>query len=176
MKKVTIISLGLLLTASQVNAAAASDGTISFSGQLESQTCTVKVNGGESSATVTLPTVSSSLLKTASQTAGNTRFTINLSGCSTQTGDVYAYFEQGANVNANGRLNNTGTATNVELQLLDSKNNELNVGSTDQTTSPLTTALAAGAATLSYAAQYYATGTATAGTVLSSVTYSINYL
>lgn len=176
MKKVSMISLGLLLAAAQVNAAEASDGTITFNGQIESQTCTVKVNGGENNATVTLPTVSSSLLKTAGQTAGSTRFTIDLSDCSTQTGDVYAYFEQGANVNANGRLTNTGTATNVDLQLLDSANNALNAGSTEQTTSPTTAALAAGAATLSYAAQYYATAAATSGTVASSVTYSINYL
>jgi len=176
MKKVAMISLGLLLAAAQVNAAEASDGTISFSGNIESQTCTVKVNGGESSTTVSLPTVSSSLLKNSGQTAGNTRFTVDLSDCSTQTGDVYVYFEQGANVNADGRLTNTGTATNVDLQLLDSANNVLNAGSTDQTTSPTTAALSAGAATLSYSAQYYATAAATSGTVTSSVTYSINYL
>jgi major type 1 subunit fimbrin (pilin) len=88
---------------------------------------------------------------------------------------VYAYFEQGANVNADGRLTNTGTATNVDLQLL-SGNDVLNAGSTEQTTSPKTVALTAGAGTLTYSAQYYATGAATAGTVLSAVNYSINYL
>jgi major type 1 subunit fimbrin (pilin) len=99
-----------------------------------------------------------------------------LSNCSATTGDVYAYFEQGANVNADGRLTNTGTATNVDLQLLDSGNGVLNAGSTEQTTSPKTVALTAGAGTLTYSAQYYATGAATAGTVLSAVNYSINYL
>ncbi|MHA6313535.1 fimbrial protein (plasmid) [Pantoea sp. S-LA4] len=176
MKKVSMISLGLLLAAAQVNAAEASDGTINFTGQIESQTCTVSVNGGTSTGTVVLPTVSSSLLKTSGQTAGSTRFTIDLSDCSTQTGDVYAYFEQGSNVNANGRLNNTGTAENVELQLLDNASNALNAGSTAQTTSPVTATLAAGAATLTYAAEYFATAAATSGTVASSVTYSINYL
>lgn len=176
MKKVSIISLGLLLAAAQVNAAEASDGTINFTGQIESQTCTVSLNGGTSTGSVELPTVSSSLLKTTGQTAGNTRFTIDLSDCSAQTGDVFAYFEQGANVNAEGRLTNTGTAKNVDLQLLDSASNALNAGSTDQTASPKTAALNAGAATLTYAAQYYATDAATSGTVASSVTYSINYL
>ncbi|MEM6052580.1 fimbrial protein [Erwinia sp. P7711] len=176
MKKVTMVSLGLLLATAQVNAAEASDGTISFTGNIDSQTCTVSINGGSSSATVTLPKVSSSVLQNAGQTAGSTRFTIELNDCSTETGGVYAYFEQGANVNANGRLNNTGTATNVELQLLDGANNVLNAGSTDQTTSPATATLAAGTATLNYAAQYYATAKASSGTVASSVTYSINYL
>lgn len=176
MKKVSMISLGLLLAAAQVNAAEASDGTISFNGQINSQTCTVSVNGGSSTGTVVLPTVSSSLLKTKGQTAGSTRFTIDLTECATKTGNVYAYFEQGANVNADGRLINIGTAANVDLQLLDKVNNALNAGSTEQTTSPTTAALDQGAATLTYAAQYYATAAASSGTVASSVTYSINYL
>lgn len=171
MKKVAMVSLGLLLAATQVNAA--SDGTIDFSGNIASQTCTVKVNGSD--APVVLPTVASSLLKTAGQTAGDTRFTIDLSNCSTQTGDVFAYFEQGTGVNADGRLSNTGTATNVDLQLLDSGNNALNVGSTDQMTAPLKAKLSSGAATLTYIAQYYATAAATSGTVNSRVTYSISY-
>jgi major type 1 subunit fimbrin (pilin) len=176
MKKVSMVALGLLLAASQVNAAEASDGTISFTGNINSQTCTVSVNGAGSSATVALPTVAASLLQTAGETAGATRFTVDLSECSTTTGDVYAYFEQGANVNANGRLTNTGTATNVDLELLDNAGTSLNAGSTDQSTSPTTAALTDGAATLTYAARYYATAAATAGTVASSVTYSINYL
>ncbi|WP_312760083.1 fimbrial protein [Pantoea brenneri] len=176
MKKVSLISLGLLLAAAQVNAAQASDGTINFTGQINSQTCTVSVNGGPSTNTVALPAVSSSLLKTAGQTAGATRFNIDLSDCAVKTGNVFAYFEQGANVNANGRLTNTGSATNVDLQLLDNNSVALNAGSTEQTASPLTAALTDGAATLTYAAQYFATAAATSGTVASSVTYSINYL
>lgn len=176
MNKVSIIAMGVLLAASQVNAAAASDGTITFTGQINSQTCTVSVNGGGSSASVTLPAVASSLLQTSGNTAGATRFNMDLTNCATQTGDVFAYFEQGANVNADGRLINTGTATNVDLQLVDDESNPLNVGSTDQLDSPKTGTLTAGAATLSYAARYYSTGATTGGTVASTVTYSINYL
>lgn len=176
MKKITTITLGLLLAAAHVNAAEASDGTISFTGNINSQTCTVSVNGAGSSATVALPTVASSLLQNAGETAGATRFTVDLSECSTTTGDVYAYFEQGSNVNADGRLTNTGTATNVDLELLDNAGTTLNAGSSDQTTSPVTATLVDGAASLTYAARYYATAAATAGTVASSVTYSINYL
>jgi len=175
MKKVSMIALGLL-AAAQVHAAAASDGTINFTGNIESQTCTVSLNGGASTGTVTLPNVATSMLANAGETAGATRFTIDLSNCTTKTGNVYAYFEQGANVNGNGRLSNTGTATNVDLQLTDSAGTVLNAGSTEQSTSPTTAVLTDGAATLTYAAQYYATAAATAGTVLSSVTYSISYL
>lgn len=181
MKKVSMIALGLL-AAAQVHAAAASDGTINFTGEIKGQTCKVSLNGGDSTGTVTLPTVAASMLKDEGQTAGTTRFTINLTECATAqgetaTGDVYAYFEQGANVNADGRLTNQGTAANVDLQLLDNANQVVNVGSSVQSTSPTTATLDdAGAATLTYSAQYYSTGGAGSGSVASSVTYSINYL
>lgn len=168
--------MGLLLATAQVNAAEASDGTINFTGTIAAQTCTVSVNGGGSSATVTLPKVAAGVLNEAGAVAGNTRFTLTLSDCSAKTGDVYAYFEQGAGVNANGRLTNTGDATGVDLQLLDSANNPINAGSTEQSTAPKTVALADGAGTLAYSAQYYATAAATAGSVASTVNYSINYL
>ena len=40
--------------------AKASDGTITFNGKITAQTCTIAGNGGGSSFTVTLPTVSTS--------------------------------------------------------------------------------------------------------------------
>ncbi|MEZ3501477.1 fimbrial protein [Pantoea sp. KPR_PJ] len=175
MKKFSVIALGLLVAA-QVHAAAASDGTVNFTGNIDSQTCTVSVNGGTNTGTVTLPKIAAAVLANAGQTAGETRFTIDLKDCSTQTGNVYAYFEQGANVNENGRLTNTGSAQNVELQLRDSNEAVINVGSTEQSTSPVTGALSEGAASLIYSAEYFATDKASAGTVVSSVTYSINYL
>lgn len=176
MKKVSMVAMGLLLAAAQVSAAEASDGTINFTGTIASQTCTVSVNGAGSTATVTLPKVAAGVLNTAGAVAGNTRFTLALSDCSATTGDVYAYFEQGAGVNANGRLTNTGTAKGVDLQLLDNNNKAINAGSSEQSTAPATVALTAGAGTLSYSAEYYATATAEAGTVASTVNYSINYL
>lgn len=176
MKKLSMIAMGMLLAAAQVNAAEASDGTISFTGNIAAQTCAVSVNGGGSSETVTLPKVAAGVLNNAGAIAGNTRFTLALSNCSATTGDVYAYFEQGASVNSNGRLINTGSAKNVDLQLLDSNNKPINVGSTDQDSAPATVALTNGAGTLTYSAQYYATSAAEAGDVASTVNYSINYL
>ena len=177
MKKISMVAMGLLLAASQVNAAEASDGTINFKGEITSQTCTVNVNNsGNSSTLVNLPKVTTGVLNAAGAVAGNTRFTMALSSCSAQTGNVYAYFEQGANVNAEGRLTNTGSATGVDLQLLDSANKLINAGGFEQTTSPATVPLTAGAGTLSYSAQYYATAAAGAGSVLSTVNYSIVYL
>lgn len=178
MKKVSLITLGLLLSAAQVNAAEASDGTIDFTGKIESQTCTVSVNGGSNTETVTLPPVATGLLQGSGQTAGDTRFTIALSGCKTKDGKVYAYFEQTADVNTNGRLTNSGSAKNVDLQLLTKNGSEINAGSTEQiSVNPsYSETLADGAATLTYIVRYYATAAAEAGDVASAVNYSISYL
>ncbi|MBS3046394.1 fimbrial protein [Enterobacter mori] len=181
-KKLAISVLAIAMSLPTAMVAAASVGTVTFNGNINSNTCAVAINNGTADATVTLPTVSSSVLGSAGQTAGSTNFTMDLTGCSTGTGAataVRAYFESGANVNAStGNLKNstaTGSASNVEVQLLDSAGTVLKAGDNSQRSNPAT-ALTSGAATLVYSAQYYATGAATAGTVNTSVTYSIDYL
>jgi len=169
MKKVSVLALSLL-AAAHISAASASDGKVTFTGLINSQTCTA------SSPVVDLPPLGTSALTAAAQIAGEIAFSIDLTNCSPTTGNVYAYFEQGSNVNANGRLNNTGTATNVDLQLLDSAKNLINLGTADQTSSAATVPLSNGQASLPYTARYYATGPVTAGSVASSVTFSIVYL
>ncbi len=82
----------------------------------------------------------------------------------------------GNNVTANGNLGNTGSAQNVELQLLEAAG-----GSVVDLTSPTTVAgthtLNVGETTADhdFAIQYYANGTATAGTVVSSIQYAVSY-
>jgi len=169
MKKVSVLALSLM-AAAYISAAQASDGTVTFTGLIKSQTCTAN------SPVVILPELGTGALTTAAQVAGEMTFNIDLTDCSPATGNVYAYFEQGANVNANGRLNNTGAATNVDLQLLDKAKSPINIGTADQTSSATTVPLANGQASLPYSARYYATGPVTAGSVASSVTFSIVYL
>lgn len=175
MKKISMVAMGLLLAASQVNAAEASDGVIRFEGAISSQTCTINVAGKGPSPTIPLPKVATAAFAD-SKVAGTTRFTMALSNCSTQTGEVYAHFEQGNNVNTDGRLINTGTAKNVDVRLLDSDNTPINAGSTAQSEASKKVPLDKGAATLTYSAQYFATGAPEAGSVSASVNYSINYL
>ena len=76
-----------------------------------------------------------------------------------------------------GRLKNaTGSATNVDLQLLTAAGTAIDLSKaygsqyTGQTGN-----IASGVATLEYAVRYYATGAATAGNVASSLTYSVVY-
>ncbi|MGL5470866.1 MAG: fimbrial protein [Shewanella sp.] len=159
------------------NAAQASDGSINFQGRVVDQTCTITVGGVVSPAvaTVTLPTVSASLLDAAGKTTGRTDFEIELSSCSGAATTAAAFFEAGADVDPiSGQLINRGDATNVRLRLLDGTT-PISAGNTNQLSNTSRVSFAAGNAVLPYAVEYLATGAAGAGTVQSTVTYSIDY-
>jgi major type 1 subunit fimbrin (pilin) len=158
----------------------AADGQINFVGKLEAQTCTIDVNGTVTPAvaTVTLPTVSTGKLANAGETTGQTGFIIGLKNCTGPATSAAAFFESGSTVDLpSGNLKTTGTATNVQLQLVDaSTGTAIQAGNVSQHAGTTKIALdATGNANLPYAVQYFATGATGAGTVNSSVTYSINY-
>jgi major type 1 subunit fimbrin (pilin) len=172
-----VLGATLLVAGALPGVAAASAGTITFAGKIESQTCVINGNGtGGSSFTVTLPTVNTSALASAGQVAGNTQFTIGLTGCGATPLAVTTYFEPGTNTDvATGNLKNTGAAGNVELQLQNSDFSVINAAAASPNSTGTTTT-AAGTGTMTYYVQYVAVGgAATAGTVASSVTYSIVY-
>ena len=175
MKKNLLAIPLLVLATSSVFAA---DGTITINGQVTDKTCTVNA-GTTKDFTVTLPTVSQSVLAVAGATAGRTPFTINLTGC-TAGSKVATYFEPGSTVDfSSGRLNNaSGTATNVQVQLLGSNNTAIPVlaaGAGGVQTNSQLVAVTDGAANLNYYAQYYATGASTPGSVATTVKYTIIY-
>lgn len=159
--------------------AAASDGTITFNGQVVANTCTVNGNGtGMKDFTVTLPAVPASALAAAGHTAGRTPFNIALTGCTPTTGNVHTYFEAGPTTDAStGNLNVAGGgATNVQIQLLNGNDSSaIKAGFADGSQNSHSVALTAGAATLPYFAQYYATGAAGPGAANSSVMYTMTY-
>lgn len=178
--KSKIFAITVIAATAAAQQATASDGTINFNGELVSQTCTINVNGTPTpaAATVTLPTISSSLLSAAGQTAGQTSFNIQLSNCTGAASTAAAFFEAGATVDpTSGLLKNSGTATNVALELVDSVSNAAIVaGDSAQTVSTSRIDIdPAGNTNMPYAVRYKAQGAATAGTVVSSVTYSIDY-
>ncbi|SNY61444.1 fimbrial protein [Enterobacter sp. CC120223-11] len=179
MKKVILASLIALALGSTAAVSAAPSGNITIKGKLTAATCTVKVDSSATGdATVTLPALPINQLSEAGETAGVTNFVMKLSGCTPATGNVRAFFEAGANVDAaTGRLNNsltTGQAKNVQIQLRNDKDVILEAGNTNQRTNA-SSPLSAGAAVLTYNARYYATGASTAGDLESAVTYSIDY-
>ena len=76
---------------------------------------------------------------------------------------------------ANGNLANSGTATNVEVQLVDSKDAVINLTGGYTGSGDLTLAAGETESSATYNAQYYANGVATAGTVEASLQYAVTY-
>lgn len=174
----------LLLTVLASSATYAVDGTITFNGTLVNSTCSATIGSGSTtSGTVTLPTSNIVNLAASGAVSGLTAYKIVLtgSGCSTSSGIATPYFEPSvANINTSGRLINTGTATNVDIQLLNSVQTVINLSAdaSSQTTSTVTTGTnTSNTATYTYPyyAQYYATAATTAGTVIGKVDYSLIY-
>lgn len=182
MKKLLIVA-AMTTAFAGINAQAASNGTITFAGKLTASTCTVVVDGQSADATINLPAVSTSSLNEAAKTAGETSFNMALTDCTLATGEtgVSAFFDTGTTVTNDGRLRNTttdGGATNVTLQLRDLTNNvgkEIDIGNDDQKTAMEYATVSEKLANLNYSVRYYAEGVTTAGTVNSSVVYSLQY-
>ncbi|MBS1204300.1 MAG: type 1 fimbrial protein [Proteobacteria bacterium] len=176
----TLYSLPFMVTAALIsgNTFAASSNTITFQGEVTAETCSVAINGNTVSPVVLLPTVSSTSLASSGQTAGATPFDVSVTGCTgsaTATTKVSTVFV-GNQVTTNGNLGNTGTAANVEVQLLDTTSAPINLTSGFNGNGDLTLAAGATQASATYTAQYYATGASTAGTVVATLQYAVSYL
>jgi len=159
----------------------ASDGTITFSGVVTGSACTVSVDGGAATNTVALPTVSTAALDTSAANkddAGGTFFSMAVSACTMTETNVQIYFEAGPNVDqATSGLINAGTS-NVEVKLYKASNNVvvgdlINPGVTTVQPDALTSTGGTQWFYASYSTE--ANGAATAGTVSTSVTYSLIY-
>lgn len=173
--KVIVCALALGMTASQA-ANAATQGTVTFNGELITETCTIDTDS--ENITVTLPTLSTTTLATAGATGGSKLFDINVSDCPTAITLVAAHFEAigGSGTNSStGNLTNTysGTdtaATNVEVRLYNSDEQPLALGSTGDTAT-----VSSGKASMRYYGGYYATGVTTAGKVYAQAQYTLAY-
>lgn len=187
--KLGLSVLGICMASSSVFAV---NGVINFSGNILAGTCSPEIGGGgsvENNAavtTVTLPTVHEGALSSAAATTGQTPFKITLKGgmagsnggCSDGQKIASPYFEpEISKINAAGRLINTGTAKNVDIEILDDKQHAINL-LTDSTDQHLSVAKPVGDNNeYHYTARYYANedGTVVAGSVVGSVSYSIIY-
>ncbi|WP_322042884.1 fimbrial protein [Paraburkholderia sp. J67] len=182
MKKIALplfaAMIGLTGAAAHAAGPTSNGGVLTINGKLMANTCTVSGNGQGNNFTVTLPNISASELSTAGAVAGATGFNIALSGCTPATGNVRTFWEYGTNTLADGNLLNGGTATNVEVQLLDYNGGQktIDVSKADGAQNSQVVAITGGNASLQYAAQYIApAGGATAGSVTTNVTYSMSY-
>ncbi|PSB84770.1 fimbrial protein [Photobacterium damselae] len=174
--KATAILLGMGIATSAF-AVEAAPNTINFQGEVTEQTCEVTVNGNTADPVVLLSSVGAKDLATAGATAGETTFTLGVTGCAAGADalPINTVFV-GNNVDASGNLGNTGTATNVALQLLDASGGSAIDLTSSASVSGLEVAAGATEATHDFAVQYISkAGSATAGTVLGSVQYAIEY-
>lgn len=172
MKKIAIVTAGLMLST-----AAMASNVIQFQGEVADQTCEVSINGNASTPLILLPTVSAASLATAGATAGQTPFTVGLTGCtvSASATAIKTVFV-GNNLNAGGRMGNSGSATNVSLQLIDPTLPGAPLDLSGATGAPgMSLAAGATAASYDFAVEYYSEGIATPGSVLGSVQYAVSY-
>jgi major type 1 subunit fimbrin (pilin) len=181
-----LATLFAALAASQ--AGLASGGTITFTGAITENTCTIRVQGADSSdGTVVLPVVDASALDDTSQLGGaaaGTFFSITLSDCALDDADasgnatnqVAVYFEAGPNVDPETHaLINTGSS-NVVVKLYEAADASL-IGRQINPGVPGEVVLRTDGGTWDFYAVYAraADGAVTTGTVSTAVTYSLVY-
>ncbi|EAX5108513.1 type 1 fimbrial protein [Salmonella enterica] len=176
MKKYLAMITGSLLVSS--SAMAVSDNTITFQGEVSDETCSVVINGNQAKPVVLLPTVSTKDLSEQGKTAGPITFDIGLSGCTgskDKTTKISTVFV-GNQVTSNGNLGNTGSAKNVEVQLLDTSGEPINLTGGFTGDGDLQLEPNASEASATYTARYYySTGKAEAGTVAATLQYAVSY-
>ena len=175
--------------------ASANDGTITFNGEITDRNCIITGGGaatGIGDITVKLPTVSASALPQDGATAGNTPFSLVLSGPNCTDGKTAALWVEtnqtpALDTSTNALRNQkSGGATNVEVRMLNAANNQpillgingyvVNGQQIIAANNQPAAIIAGNTATLSYVAQYLAVGAApTPGLVTTYLTYSMQY-
>lgn len=176
-----VIALATILSAAFAGSSMAYDGKITFTGKVVAQTCSVNTN--DKNLAVTLPTVSTTTLNENAATAGLTPFTIHLTGCAVGMDgaqSVKTYFEPSSNIDVTTHnLKNIATGTkanNVQVQLLNSDAaTTIQLGTDVNSQNVQEVQIDNADVNLPYFAQYYATGSSTAGDVKATVHYTIAY-
>jgi len=176
MKSTVIALAGMLMfgAAASAQAQLVPDGTITFVGQVKTQTCVIDVAGQGQSATIPMDTAHPIELSAAGHRARRTEFAITVGSATKMCNQerVQVVFG-GENINAEGRLKNLGGAENVEIVLKNANDQDINLNTNEN--SLLVPIYGDGVATVSLASMYHATGVATPGDVKSSVEYQVVY-
>lgn len=176
MKK--IFAVLLLASPSLVFAAG---NTITFRGQVASQTCQVVVDG-QVNPVVLLPTVSKASLASEGAVVGETPFSVRVDGCTASAANdvaIKTMFLANA-ATSGGNIPNIGTAQNVALQLLDGVGGspvKLTAGAPTSVSGIVLKKGTDVGAEHDFAVRYISEkGAAGAGTVIGSVQYALDYL
>ena len=174
MKKVLLVSSLMTVIALPIPAAMSADGTITFTGEINNTTCNISFNGRNSSTEITFDPISASALSKAGEVANEQPVTLSLTNCQNATENVRAMFESNETDNSTGNLKNKGTASNVQVQLLDNSHSPIRLGDGSQSNGP-SFKIENDMATLNYFARYYATDKVDGGDVNTMVNYSLSY-
>jgi major type 1 subunit fimbrin (pilin) len=157
----------------------AQNAQVNFTGNLRASTCEVSVNNsGTGDGTITLPDISARVLATPGARGGRTSWRVQVGTASNPclTPSVQLGFRNSGNVNAAGRLRNTGAAGNVDVVLINADNNNVDINlATNANSQVRAIPPVPGYVSLNYAADYYATGQAGVGSVATSVQYDLIY-
>lgn len=143
---------------------------INFKGEIIKKTCNFNING-DSSPVVLLPPVTYTALATTGQTAGNTEFSIEIKDCS-QASKAKAWLYTEVNGENGNVLNTGGTASNVEIRILDGLTHQQVIMAHAASENKYRSS---GTATIPLVAQYYSTGNTSAGSVIGTAMYIITY-
>ncbi|MBD7953475.1 type 1 fimbrial protein [Stenotrophomonas sp. Sa5BUN4] len=174
------IALSAALAIGASFSASAQSGTITFNGQITATTCDITWPGSGGTAKdpiVTLPTMPTTALASAGSTAGKQTVSLLIGGSAAQCTSGNAAIELNPNRDANqsnGYLNNAATvdaATEVQIALRDATDAPIDI-STPWRSAEIDLATTK---QIDFAAEYRATGAATAGNVNASVGYTIDY-
>jgi major type 1 subunit fimbrin (pilin) len=179
--KFQLTILGVAL-ASVLSVPAFAANTITFSGEVTDQTCSAVVNGGTDPVVVLDSVPLADLNGAAGKSAGESAFTLTLTGCAAPAGadEHFTTLFQATNPTAGGNLTNTAAsgAGGVALQLLDGvAGTPVNLaGGAAVTAGDIVLTTGQTSASHDYAVQYIAeAASVTPGPVLGSVTYTIRY-
>ena len=155
--------------------------TVTFQGEVASQTCEATINGNENG-TVLLPTVKTTDLATAGSTVGATPFTISVKDCTADPDNAVEISTRflGQQVTDGGNLGNiatTNAASNVAIQLTKDSagKNPITLNGVTNVEG-LVLAKNETEASYNFGAQYISeAGGATAGTVTAVTEYTLSY-
>lgn len=175
MRKLNLAYCTLALGLMSGYACAASQGTVTFNGELIAETCEIDTNDVDK--TVTLPRMSTQTLAEAGDEAGSTTFTIKAVNCPTAITKVAAHFEALDSTGYNpvtGNLTNaavTGAAKNVEVRLYNTDSSVIAVGGTGAAFDVQSDHTAV----MGYIGGYYASAATEPGDVTAKVNYTLSY-
>ncbi len=166
------LTLGVATNASA--ATTVNGGTVHFKGEVVDAACAVNMNSVDQ--TVNLGQVRSERLKVDGAKSNPVGFTIELNDCDSQVsaraGIVFSGPAVTGKIDVLALQNSaSGAATNVGIQILDSKGQSVELNS--DTASEYT--LTGGTNKIPFQARYYATGQATAGIANADATFKVQY-